>query len=712
MAHRPLVSLLDIVRRKILAFSAARGGQIAVVFGLSVTMIVTGVGAGIDLSRAFQAKQKLAEVATLGCQYASRPSVVQTSTSSYTGTNGGATYVTAVKNYIAAALVGQKFTFSQTNTTPFTYTQNGTADISLASSVPTSFMKLVNVTQIPVTATAHCYDSPSSIQQGAPNGNSPYVVQEGFEASKCSGSCYTFYTIPGHAQSSSSPPVTSSPTYTGSNGTVWYGSGYCLEIDSAGIIRATTPEGSHSAELDCDNGTGSAGNSAISTKVYLATGNYELRYNYTRRVQYPDYDPTYLCGSTASDLTWANSTNASGGPVSNALRTNQMNVYLDLNTNGSPPTHTTMMGSQQLAGANLIDMCVYSSDWVERSIRVYVNTPGYYWLSFAGDGQNESYGAQLDNIRLCNKTCPGGLQDNFPTTWLAANNGGTNKVLFEDRFESPSYNTSNASNGDLTQSMGTSGASSSGWPNQTNTGWGTGPYNQVDYITALAAEGNQAIELDGKTGNGMSTSNRLTSRPFLLEPGYYSVSYYYKSNKPVVGLLLNTYCGSTPAGAGINSTTFAGSKDTNFVGVFMSHAQLANTPVSGALYSATTYNASSPSLAPNSINVYNYDSTQSNPLLDICGYATAWQARSANIFITKPAYYWLTLSALGTSDSAGGLVDDVKVTALGSPYMSSPPNSAVTIPVPDPQPSDRVTPPSDASYFIIADPVAAPAPMQ
>ena len=52
----------------------------------------------------------------------------------------------------------------------------------------------------------------------------------------------------------------------------------------------------------------------------------------------------------------------------------------------------------------------------------------------------------------------------------------------------------------------------------------------------------------------------------------------------------------------------------------------------------------------------------------------------------KPAYYWLTMAGLGTSDGQGGSIDDITVTALGGAYMSSAPSAFVTIPVPGAQP--------------------------
>lgn len=699
------------IRRTLARLRLDERGNITILFGLAITVIVMAAGGGIDLSRAYQARQQLSEVATLSCQYASRPSIVSTVAASYSGTNGGTSYSEAVKAYINATLATQNFSWAQTTTNPFTYVAGGPADVTLTANVPATFMRIVRITQLPVGATAHCYDSPANLPPNpVPNGASPYLVREGFE-SGCN--CLNYIRPDGTNGTITNPTTTigSSPTYTGSNGNAWYVTGYCLERDPVNNIKSTVPEGRFSAELDCDNHNGSfatAGNSSISTQSYLPVGNYELRYFYAGRVDYPNYNPTYLCGSTASDLSWANDTNSSGGPVANALRTNQLNVYLDLNTTNSPPQHTTIDRSQQLAGSNLIDMCVYSTNWVERSIRIVVTNPGYYWLSFAADGQNDSYGAQLDNIRLCIETCPTALQDNFP--WA------NNTDLFEDTFESPVYTSSGCFNypcstaGNMNNSKGTSGATS-GWPNQAASGWATAPYNQMDIqFDGKAAQGTQFLELDATAYGTMTTSNRYISRPFLLDPGYYKVSYYYRSNG---NLGYNTItCGATPSAAGFSG--FGSGPDTNVFGMFMGHAQLVSTPVGGGdLNSATQYNnppngalSSTPNFPLNAMSFSSFDASQPNALLDTCGYASSWQLRSANILITKPGYYWLSAAALGKAEGAGAALDDVKLTALGSPYMSTPPSNRVTVPVPDPQPGSRQ---NFTGFYIIADPFKPPA---
>jgi hypothetical protein len=205
----------------------------------------------------------------------------------------------------------------------------------------------------------------------------------------------------------------------------------------------------------------------------------------------------------------------------------------------------------------------------------------------------------------------------------------------------------------------------------------------------------------------------MISRRFLLTPGYYNVQYNYKASGSVSGVG-NPSCGATPSAAGI--TGLSNSKTTAFLASFMSHAQLASTPIGGgALNSTTSYTnpdgttSTTPTVAPNGISITSYDSTQANPVLDICGYASSWQTRSANIQITKTAFYWLTLSALGKADDAGGKIDDLKLTALGSLYMGSPPASPVTIPVPNTQPGARI---NYTGFYIVASPLTAPAPLQ
>lgn len=741
-------------------FKTDASGQIALLFAFASLAILIGVGGGIDLGRAYMARQRLSQVATLTCQFSKQPSVINTANSTYSGSNGFGTYLAAVNAYAANSLASQHWTgptpTGSNGGTYFTATaaaasaSGATAPtnpvVELSANVPTTIMNVVHVTQIPVHAKVNCLTAPNT---PATVNATQYLVYEGFE-NPCNGYCDT---QPNGQTGSLSTPTTSmpaNPSYTGTNGTKWYITGYCLEEDQTGVINATSPEGSHTAELDCDNGQGTAGNSSISTKAYMANGTYELRYFYNSRVDYPTYDPTYICGSTANDVSWANDTIIGPSTQQPVARTNQLNVYLDM-ASGTAPTHQTLTG-QTLSGTNLIDVCVYSQGWIERSVKITVTTPAYYYLTFAGDGANDSYGGQLDSIRLCPSVCPGTLQENFPSIWRSANNGGVNKVLFEDLFTTPAKTIDTrtpanlAINANLSQSYGTTGnAAPPGWPNQTARGWAAAPTNQVTYVVE---SGTQYIELDGCAAscpsNYSSSGSRLISRPFLLDPGFYSVSYQYRSmlnynDSAIPGVCLySPYITTAPVGhnaVGSYASFYNGPStgqfetqssyvvnttgSSNLVGVFMSHGQLVSTPVVSTTQGATTQYmnpgataASATATVPiDAVNYFSLSGSGINNVIDVCGYVDQWNwvSRTASVQILKPGIYWLTFSTNGgTTDGFGGAVDDVKLTGLGSPHalVASPPASTTPILAADVTPGSTYNNSGAFNGFsIIADPI-------
>jgi hypothetical protein len=479
---RFVARLLELVAK----FDADACGSVATIFGLTVVIILIAVGAGLDLSRAYQTRQKLVEVAMLGCQYATRPAIIAPVAASNSGTVQQADYISAVTSFIQTSVASQKLAQSQTVSAPFTYAPNGSAQVALAATVPTVFMELVHVNTIPVQATATCFTTIANVTASS----SPYVMQEGFETAAVSPNMDWYLpsgtVLPYSKGVVTIPKITTFNTaniYTGSNGVKWVIMGYCVETDKTGRNSTTSPQGNYTAELDCDNGNGTAGNSSISTKQYLNVGEYELRYFFRGRVDYPDYDPEYICGSQSSDVSWASDANVNYGSITNNAKNNQIDVFLDADNNNSAPTHLINDGTMSLAGSNLIDSCVYSLNWIQRSVRIYVTTAGYYWLSFAADGTNNSYGGQLDEIQLCVATCPGSLQDNFPFT--------SNQVLFEDTFESPVYSGSPYNtNGNMNNSYG----ASSVWEEEGD-GWANAPTNQIPYWTSGCPQGNQCVGL-------------------------------------------------------------------------------------------------------------------------------------------------------------------------------------------------------------------------
>ncbi len=301
---------------------------------------------------------ELAEVAMLGCQYATRSTITAPIAASNSGTLQQADYVAAVTSFIQTSLNSQQLAQAQTNATPFTYTPNGNAQVTLTATVPTLFMQIAHVNTIPVSAAATCFTQIAQVNSST----SPYLMQEGFETHVYTN--VTWYEPNGTAVPYSQglitiPKVTTfnaANVYKGSSGATWVVMGYCVETDLArvGGNNTTTPQGSYSAELDCDNGSGSAGNSSISNKQYLNVGEYELRYNFRGRIDYPDYDPEYICGTQTSDVSWATDANVNYGSISNNAKNNQIDVFLDADNNNSAPTHLINDGTMTLAGSNLI----------------------------------------------------------------------------------------------------------------------------------------------------------------------------------------------------------------------------------------------------------------------------------------------------------------------------------------------------------------------
>jgi len=150
-------SAAEIVRALARLRADARGG---------VAILFAALGGAVDLGRAYSARQKLAEVATLACQYAGRPSVVA-SVAAGDGFPDSRAYAAKVTGFIATSLKAQNFQYPQTTVRPFAYAPGGPADVALSASVPTSFMQVARVAQLPVSAATHCFDQPPAVAAGA-----------------------------------------------------------------------------------------------------------------------------------------------------------------------------------------------------------------------------------------------------------------------------------------------------------------------------------------------------------------------------------------------------------------------------------------------------------------------------------------------------------------------------------------------------------------
>ncbi len=205
----------------------------------------------------------------------------------------------------------------------------------------------------------------------------------------------------------------------------------------------------------------------VSKKVYLETGFYELRYWYKSTVIYPEYEPVFICGTVDAEMGWVNSRYIRVNDVTTSnvknTQTARAGVYLNAIV-GNPQTSSipklsdfkpppTRENADSSAGApyvyhSRVDICAYSSKWIQRSVNIEILQAGYFWLNFvsepalsaAGTTRNGFY---LGPVQMCKGTqaavemataCPGPLNKNWP--WPA------NTVLYDDTFdEAPAVNT-------------------------------------------------------------------------------------------------------------------------------------------------------------------------------------------------------------------------------------------------------------------------------
>jgi Putative Flp pilus-assembly TadE/G-like len=261
---------------------------------------------------------------------------------------------------------------------------------------------------------------------------------------------------------------------------------------------------------------GSGNNNSIAKKIYMPAGAYELRYWYESAVIYPEYQPAYICDPRPEQVNWAtshkfrewsSSTIVTGSPFSATVSVYLHPVKDDPQLAIAPPPNGTF--------TNMIDMCVYSGCWIERSLRLEVKNSGYFWLAFVGEAPGTSYkkGGWIGKVKLCIAACSDPPVNNFPYQ--------TEDVIFQDSFNmairgNPAY---------LPLTSGEFPATSK-YEAVPSTQWTTERPNamQLSNQAPLYESGNhvRVIE-DGQI-----------HRRLLLPPGRYALRYVARSNSPAL----------------------------------------------------------------------------------------------------------------------------------------------------------------------------------
>jgi Flp pilus assembly protein TadG len=618
-------------------FRTDEKGNVALLTGLLAVPLVGAVGFGIDYTRAVSYRIQLdaaANAATLAAIDTAR--ALMAANPNLTEADVKAAAAAKAQQVFAARAPSQ---YTPIISSDFGVTRVGqtmNANGSYTATMPTVFTGLVGVNQMDLAGTSAANGSL------APAGSSdPSVVIND-----------TVSTPP--PQFLTADPSTTNIHVSEYNG--WKAS-KVIEIGKVAAYGVPPPPSGAAFAMELDG----VQNGSASKKVYLQSGAYELRYAYIERTSYSDYAPAWLCGTRTSDVDWATSPEGTWG-----YQSNRMAFYLDRAPNDTPPVNLSA------ATNNLIDVCIISgAKWVERSVKITINTPGYFWLTMQAEGASDQTGGLISDIRLCRNACAGTPAESYP--WAA------NTVLFSDDFSTPVGNNQLWTERTLDDS-----GVNSGW-SKLATGWTTWPVNQTDFTRAtIDGETANRIELDGSyvdnvsAGPGEPSSNRSISRRFMLTPGYYAVRYKYLAARPLASAATEL-CGLESHS---NNLTIAGT--TSFaMRVFVDADQSFSHPESEPVIRAQAVwknpdgsAATLPRLAAT--------------VIDACAFSKTTMTRVVQFKIVKPGFYWLTMAGEGTADQWGARLWDVSMTAVGGLSMASPPASAVSIPAPGLAPGTTV----------------------
>ena len=323
----------------------------------------------------------------------------------------------------------------------------------------------------------------------------------------------------------------------------------------------------------------------ISKKVFMLSGNYELRYWYRSSAVYPEYEPVYVCGTVESEMSWVVSpktrslSSLPGSPTTTGpAQGSRAGIYLDpilVNPQSpgamTPPTIGSFPSPPDIfpgyPGASMnasrpdygstgghvrVDICAYSSRWIQRSVQVQITTPGYFWLSAVSEppGNQSSLGFYLGRLQLCQNACSDAVTTYWP--WTA----GT--TLYENSFETPSH-----TNGDILNVSDTTGfTAASGY--ESPPPWlirifgGSQPPQSDEFFYNVTDDPRQ--QLDGRTSVNSKRLGTRAYRRVLLMPGIYKFSFMVNVGQPPDGI---NWCPVAPNPA-VPGTNYYIPQDTCF----------------------------------------------------------------------------------------------------------------------------------------------------
>ena len=441
MTRIPECRLTFVFKSLVRKFACARQGNIALISALLMPPMMVLAGGTIDFMYAVRSQSKLEQAARIASSTATI-TARRLVNNAPAGANADSMAIQEAQKVGMASFLNQtsglpNLMIDLVNTT-ITVARNGdtfNATLNYSANQNTIFAKVVGYTTIPLTGAGSMVVGVSDV----PVNKAIAPKTAAIIAERWSPIQATTPNAPINDWSSGTPG-TQLPTMTPAK--------YPAVFDNPAVnaaIRVGSLDGSISP--------------IISKKAYMPAGKYELRYWYKSTIVYPEYEPAYICGTIEDEMNWVNASDGrnpnpagwrQGDPVPSTRyvtrQTSRAGVYLDpIETNPqlatTPPDASTFPRPPLMYNPNLgivrgdsslgnrIDICAYSSRWIERTVTIQVSKSAYYWLSFVAEPpQGEMInGFYLGPLQLCPNACGGSVNNNFP--WSA----GT--VLYQDSFE-------------------------------------------------------------------------------------------------------------------------------------------------------------------------------------------------------------------------------------------------------------------------------------
>ena len=556
-------------KRLVRRFHAARRGNIAIMTAFLMMPIMGLMGLAVDYGNALFVKSRLDQAAQAAATAAAATArnMMQSLDRTVAGFDQNARDADAARegNAVGGNIFGAQFgTLNNgvANTPTVSVKRVGntfTATVTYSASLNTYFARMFGVNSFNLTGTRSIIVGMVDATATAAAKSNNVIDEKWISANSA-------------VQFSDPTKPVINDWYSGTRGTV-------SPLSSTG---GPTINGAASASMRVGNPSATIA-PILSKKVYLPAGNYELRYWYKSTIAYPDYEPVFICGSVESEMHWVTSSTTRvleadprSASVSGGVRLAQSaraGVYLtpvlgNPQADNNAPVATAFPRPPDLPyndktspfnlradnSRNRIDICVYSSTWIQRSIPLNITASGYFWLSFVAEPPMSTRtlnGFYLGRVQLCDNKCDVSdpLKNNWP--WAA------NTTLYSDSFEIPSR-----SNGDtfsLTSNGFTAAAKyerAPDWDAGRYGGEAAGAWDPASFVYEV----NSPAKYDGPTSVLSKRLGIWTYRRMLLMPGVYRFSF-----KAGLTQLLQTmqWCASTITDAGGVSVTTWQFQDTS-----------------------------------------------------------------------------------------------------------------------------------------------------